>query len=550
MRRFVMLLLLTCCTLGYAVAQRSGTARRAATTQKTTTQKRKTTTTQQRKPAATTQKKKTTTTQQRKTTTQKKGSQPTVKTLQSQSQRLHQDTEAKKRRAKQVETNVRQGMQTLLILSNEIDAKRRTIDTIQRDITTLDADIALMSRQLDTLSQELDDRKQRYKKSLRYMHRNRNIQNQLMFVFSADNLNQMYRRMRFNREYATFQRAQGEAVKQKQGQLEQKRAEVSDAKQQKHTLLARGQQERQQLEGQQTEQRRQVDQLQKEQKTLNAVIAQQQKQEADLNARIDRMIADEIARAKARAEAEAKKKAEAEARKKRQEELARKRAAAEAARKENERRIAEAKASEERAKREARAAARKDAAQRAAAERKAREAEAARKKAEREAREEETARNRDIAKTERAATETFTEPAADRKLSGSFESNRGRLPMPITGSYRVVRNFGSYAVEGLKNVRLDSKGIHLKGQPNAKAQCVFDGEVSGVVLVPGTSNHIVTVRHGRYISVYCNLSSVNVRPGQRVSARQVLGSVGDDGVMQFQLRNWKQLLNPMRWLGR
>ena len=122
--------------------------------------------------------------------------------------------------------------------------------------------------------------------------------------------------------------------------------------------------------------------------------------------------------------------------------------------------------------------------------------------------------------------------------------------MPITGSYSIVRNFGSYAVEGLKNVRLDSKGIHLKGQPGAKAQCVFDGEVSGVVLVPGTGSHIVTVRHGKYISVYCNLASVSVRPGQHVSTRQILGIVGGDGVMQFQLRNWKQLLNPMRWLGR
>lgn len=544
LKRLLLLLLMLLCTQVAIDGQRATSSRRAHTTQ------RRQAATQKKRPAATQQKRKTTNTRTRKRAAQqKRQAQPSVKSLQSQSKQLHQDTEAKRKRVRQVENNVRQGMQTLLILSNEIDAKRRTIDTIQRDITTLDADIALMDRQIDTLSRELDERKQRYKKSLRYMHRNRNIQSQLMFVFSADNLNQMYRRMRFTREYATFQRAQGEAVKQKREQLRQKQAEVADAKQHKHRLLTRGQQERQQLEGQQSEQRRQVDALQKEQKTLNAVIAQQQKQEAELNARIDRMIAEEIARAKARAEAEAKRKAEAEARKKRQEELARKRAAAEAARKENARRIAEAKAAEERAKREARAAARKDAAQRAAADRRAREAEAARKKAEQAAREEESARSRDIAKTERAAAETFTEPAADRKLSGSFESNRGRLPMPITGAYRIVRNFGSYAVEGLKGVRLDSKGIHLKGQPGAKAQCVFDGEVSGVY-VQGAGNHIVMVRHGRYISVYCNLASVSVRPGQHVSARQALGTVGGDGVMQFQLRNWKQLLNPMRWLGR
>ena len=548
MKRILFLLIALMCLSAAGVAQQASSSRRTASAQKKQTVQKKNTAAIAKK-KGTAPAKGRSAAQKKGTVTQKKGQQPTVKSLRTQSQKLHQDTEAKKKRAKQVENNVRQGMQSLLVLSNEIDAKRRTIDTIQHDITSLDADIVLMSRQLDTLSVELEDRKQRYKKSLRYMHRNRNIQSQLMFVFSADNLNQMYRRIRFNREYATFQRAQGEAVKQKQEQLRKKQSEVSDAKQHKRLLLARGEQERQQLEGQQNEQRRQVDALKKEQQTLNIVIAQQQKQEADLNARIDRMIAEEIARAKARAEAEAKRKAEAEARKKRQEELARKRAAAEAARKENERRIAEAKAAEEQAKREARAAARKDAAQRAAADRKAREAEAARKKAERQAREEETARSRDIARTERTAVETYTVPAADRKLSGSFESNKGRLPMPITGAYRLVRNFGSYTVEGLKNVRLDSKGIHLKGQPGAKAQCVFEGEVSGVY-VQGQNNHIVMVRHGKYISVYCNLASVYVRPGQHVAARQALGSIGGDGVMQFQLRNWKELLNPMRWLGR
>ena len=58
------------------------------------------------------------------------------------------------------------------------------------------------------------------------------------------------------------------------------------------------------------------------------------------------------------------------------------------------------------------------------------------------------------------------------------------------------------------------------------------------------------VRHGRYISVYSNLSSVNVRRGQRVSTRQILGTVSSEGILQFQLRNGKTPQNPTRWLAR
>ena len=61
---------------------------------------------------------------------------------------------------------------------------------------------------------------------------------------------------------------------------------------------------------------------------------------------------------------------------------------------------------------------------------------------------------------------------------------------------------------------------------------------------------VVMVRHGSYISVYCNLSSVNVRRGQKVSIRQSLGRVGQDNILQFQLRKETVKLNPENWLGR
>jgi len=61
---------------------------------------------------------------------------------------------------------------------------------------------------------------------------------------------------------------------------------------------------------------------------------------------------------------------------------------------------------------------------------------------------------------------------------------------------------------------------------------------------------VVMVRHGSYISVYCNLKSVSVRKGQKVSTRQPLGTVGSDNILQFQLRRETAKLNPEVWLGR
>ena len=93
--------------------------------------------------------------------------------------------------------------------------------------------------------------------------------------------------------------------------------------------------------------------------------------------------------------------------------------------------------------------------------------------------------------------------------------------MPITGPYVVVGHYGQYQVKGLRNVKLDNKGMDIKGKSGANARAIFDGEVSAVFQYNGLTN--VLVRHGSYISVYCNLSTVRVKKGSLVRARDVFG---------------------------
>ena len=455
--------------------------------------------------AKTTQTKRTTRTKKtvkgKRTTKSATTSQPTtVQSLEKQRKQLQQQIKEQERRLASSQQDVKKRLQNLMMLNTEIAGKRRTIDTIRHDITELDVEIEQLGVQLEQLQKQLATCKQRYVKSLRYMHRNRSSQSQMMFIFSADNLTQMFRRMRFMREYAAYQHVQGDEVKLQQEEVNDKLQEISAAKNQKSRLLAKGEQERIALEGKQTEQQNVVKTLQKEQKTIQSIIAQQKKKDAALNAQIDRLIAEEVARQKARAEAEARRRAEAAAR---------------------ERELAEAKAREEKARAEAMAA--KDKKAREEAERRVREAEEKR-----------------IAAQRKAESMPLHAPSEDIRISGNFESNRGRLPMPITGPYRIVSHFGQYNVEGLHNVTLDNKGINIRGENGASARSIFDGEVSGVFSFGGTM--VVMVRHGSYISVYCNLASVNVHRGQRVTTRQSLGRVGNDNILQFQLRKETVLL--------
>ncbi|MDD7224765.1 MAG: peptidoglycan DD-metalloendopeptidase family protein [Prevotella sp.] len=530
----------------------------SAQTRKTTSSK-KTQTTSQKK--ATSQKK----TTSRKKTSSKKTSKkssaddvatPSIKGLKNEREQIKKQIAAQKQKLRNNERDVKKRLQNLMVINTEIADKRKTIDTIRRDINILDGNIGVLGDQLVQLEKELNDRKTKFVKSMRYMHRNRSVQNQLMFIFSAKNFSQMYRRMRFMREYASYQRVQGEMVKAKQAELTKKQQELASAKKEKNTLLYKGEQERRTLESKQEEQQSVVTSLQKEQKTIKGIIDKQMQRDKALNAEIDRLVAIEVEKARQRAIAEAKRKAEAarkaaEAeRKRKEEELARKKAAAEAAARENARRIALAKEREERLKREAEAASKKTEEERKLAEDAAREAKRVREETERRAAEDERRHEREVAEAKKAKEEApkMTMASEDLRISGSFESNRGHLPMPVAGNYRIVSHFGQYNVDGLKNVRLDNKGINILGSPGAVVRSIYDGEVSAVFSLGGTTG--VMVRHGSYISVYCNLGSVSVRKGQKVSTRQALGTVGRDNILQFQLRRERSKLNPESWLGR
>ena len=498
-----------------------------------------------------------------------------IRGLQGQRSQIQKKIKEQEQALKKNQADVKQRLNTLITLNTQIDERQKNIDGIQKDINNINGNIDILNAQLKTLEQQLADRKTKYIQSMRYLAKHRNVQDKLMFIFSAKTFTQMYRRLRFVREYADFQKAQGEMVIAKQAQVDGKQTQLKQVKGEKNNLLYKGKKEKEALEGQQEEQKKVVASLQNQQKTIQKVIAEQRQKDAALNAQIDKLVAIEVAKARARAAEEARRKAAAKAEAQRKAaEIARKKAEAEAEARENARRIAEAKAHEAKLKAEAVAAAqaaeqarkaqqmadetkKKQAAlaaaqaaqmKREAAEQAAREAEAQRVAAEKKAKVEASRQKQEIAEAQKEAESSERLSSMDRMISGGFEANRGRLPMPITGAYKVVSHFGQYNVSGLKGVTLDNKGINIQGNPGCLARAIYDGEVSAVFGYAGSM--VVMLRHGTFISVYANLKSVSVSRGQKVKPRQVLGAVGTDNILQFQLRKETSKLNPEVWLGR
>ena len=485
-----------------------------------------------------------------------------IKGLQQQNLKLQKEISEHEEEMKVKQKDVDDRLQKIVRLDTEIGQHQRTIDTIATDIKGLDSNIGILKGQLASLESQLGERRARFIRSMRYMARHRSIQDKLMFVFSAKNLTQMYRRLRFVREYAAYQRAQGEQLKAKQMQVDEKHTQLKQVRVNKSNLLYKDRQVHAQMERKRVEQQTVVSSLQNDQKVLQGVIAQRRQQQQALNAQIDRLIQIEIQKARERAIAEAKAQAAARAaaeaaEKARQEAAARAaaaRAAAEKARQEalqKERAAARERAIRKAEEQEAAATAAQEkaearaAAEKARADQMAREAEANRVAAERkaDADRERAAREAEAARASAAENNDMLS-SADRAITGNFANNRGRLPMPLSG--QIVSHFGQYNVAGMSNIRLNNDGINIKGAPGSAVRSVFMGEVSGVFMAGGMS--VVMIRHGIYISVYANLGSVGVSKGQKVGTGQTIGTVGKTGILQFQLRKETAKLNPEQWL--
>ena len=378
--------------------------------------------------------------------------------------------------------DVKSQLDNLAVLSGQITDRKQYIETIEKDVQVIQKEISRLKTELNTLERELAEKKKKYEKSVMYMYKNKSVQEKLMFIFSADNLSQMYRRMRYVREYADYQRRQGKEVQRKQYQVSEKQKSLLASRNAKENMLKQGEAEKLKLEAQEKERKALLSALQKKQWEIQHEIKEKRRSANRLNAEIDRLIEMEIEAARKRKEAEARRKAETERKQK-------------------------------------------------------------------EAQKETLAENKKAAAPE-SKVEVYKTDNEDRRLSDVFEKNKGKLPMPITGAYAIVGHYGKYQVKGLRNVRLDNKGIDIKGKEGAQARVIFDGEVSAIFQYNGLAN--VLVRHGSYISVYCNLSSVLVKKGSVLKTKDVIGQVHTDAtgntVLHFQLRKETAKLNPELWL--
>lgn len=409
-----------------------------------------------------------------------------VRTLKAQQTQLEKTIKSKQREMESTQKAVKRGEERIHDIGIRLEDRVQHIHTLEGELETLNAEITVIKDSLAELQRQLEEKKARFRRAVKMTRLYPKVKSPLLFVLSAKSVTQMYRRLRYTREYANYQYTLGQQIQERQAETSLMRDRLVSKRTQMHGVMNELVAERKKLTQEQLTKQKEVKNLKKKQKDLAAEVNARKKELAALNKKIDDLIAYEIEQARKKAEREA--------------------------------------------------AARRAAAQKAAAQKNAGKTSGA-----------------VSGKTSSSASKSSSWlTPEERQLSGNFEANRGRLPVPLTGPYRIAAHFGQYRVEGLSHVTLDNKGVNYSGQAGARARSVFDGVVTAVFAFGGTKN--VLIRHGSYISVYCNLSSVIVSKGQKVKTRDIIGTPANDDnghpLLHFQLRKETAKLNPEVWIGR
>ena len=217
--------------------------------------------------------------------------------LRKQKEKMAAEIEYINNLLKETNENARASLNRLAILERQIKLQDNLIENINNELSYLEATIKISSQKVDSITSELKSVKDKYAAMVRYAKRNQNNNNQLVFLLSADDFNQAYKRFIYLRQYADYRRQQVKRITEVKNSLNVQIADFNKRKEEKQNLLVSKINQTKRIEKQKVRQSEFYTELQQKEKELRRKLEIQRKTEAHLQLEIERTIAEEAKKA-------------------------------------------------------------------------------------------------------------------------------------------------------------------------------------------------------------------------------------------------------------
>ena len=235
--------------------------------------------------------------------------------LQSKKAQIQKEIELTNKLINKAKKEKNQSINILSTLNKQIESRDEIVKTLDLEIKmtiiqieNLKVEIAETERSIQAQQELLDTLKNEYALMIRHAYHNRNAYDRLAFIFSAQSYNQAFKRLRYLQEYSQFRQKQVEEIKQVETKLSEEllslkrqKALLTVAKNERNQMLGESQAEISLLTQEKQSQNTFLTSLRKTEKKLKKDLSKQQQLAKALDNQIKKIIAEEIRKAKEKA---------------------------------------------------------------------------------------------------------------------------------------------------------------------------------------------------------------------------------------------------------
>jgi septal ring factor EnvC (AmiA/AmiB activator) len=428
--------------------------------------------------------------------------------LKKEQQKLEKKISNTKVLLNKVKSSSQASLNEIKLIDNQIKSRESLVRVFDNQVRVAEIKMVEKKQEVNQLKTRLIQLKKQYKSMLLYAYKHRNNYGKIMFILSSDNYNEASKRTKYLRKVAAIQKKQMALILHNRSLIHKELNQIKEEKETKTKALEEKKLEREQIAKDKVSKEKTYQKFKQEEQKLYAQLKEDERKKEELKQKINAAIRADIARQeaeRARKEAETIKKREADAKKKKeQDELARKN-------KEKEKGKTSSTTT--------------------------------------------TPEKTPEKEPEETKAPVFVETSEGSVAGKNFESNKGRLPAPVS-SGSIVESFGRNAHPTLPDVYTNNNGVDYACSKGANVRAIFEGEVTSVFSITGAGK-VVIIKHGNYRSVYSNLKETFVSIGSKVSTKQAIGSLMTDGnvsICHFEIHQIisgvPKCLNPQLWVGR
>lgn len=351
-------------------------------------------------------------------------------------------------------------------MDQKINVRQQLIRVTNQQSNLLNRQINANIRNIGKLRNDLASLKEEYANMIQKSYQNKSGQSRLMFLLSADDFFQAFKRFQYMKQYTQYRKEQGEQIVIKTEELTRLNKDLADQRKEKDRLVAENTKVKDQLYKEIQVQKELLKNIRKNESKYASEIERKRKEARRIDEQIEKLIRTAIA----------------------------------ASNKEADKKVGTSTES-----------------------------------------------------GSKAGSSTFVLTPEATILAKNFSANKGKLIWPVEKGIKR-QGFGVYNDAVYPGIKHQSNGVIIATDEGSQARAIFEGEVIAILSVPG-GNKGVQIKHGNYISTYYNLSTVNVKKGDKVSIKSNLGEIytsRSNGTTQlkFYLYQNTTKLNPEEWIYR